>query len=279
GHPLPWAFESPQLGIGPHAGEGVNAYYQRSYESLSFYYFDSKALGKTVQTAQSADIVSHETGHAILDGLKPEFGRTFDLETKAFHEAFGDCAAMLLTLSRPANRASILAETGGDLAKDNCLCRVGEEFGKAVRRLNSDPSDDRDYLRNARNDFKYCDPATLPKDGPRETLSAEPHSFCEVWSGAFYRCIQNVYQGLSASLPPDVALEQTGKTVGKLFLAGVQMTSPARARYGDIALGMLRADQQLNVGANQAALAKAFGDTGLPAALPEVPDLTWGAEG
>ena len=275
GGPLPWAFESPTLGVGPHAGEGVNAYYQRSFESLSFYYFDSKALNKTIQTSQSADLVSHETGHAILDGLKPEYGHTFDLETKAFHEAFGDCAAMFLTLSRPANRQNILAETGGDLSKDNCLCRIGEEFGKAVRLLNTDPSDDRDYLRNARNEFKYANPTTLPADGPRETLSAEPHSFCEIWTGAVYRAIQNVYGELSKTMPADQALEQSGQTVGKLFLTGLQMSSPARARYGDIALSMVRADQLLNGGKNQQALSAAFAAKGLPNAPLAVPDLTW----
>lgn len=265
---LPWAFESETLGVGPHAGEGVNAYYQRFAESVSFYYFDSKALGKRVQTAQSADVVSHETGHAILDGLKPEYGHTFDRETKAFHEAFGDCAAMLLTLSRAPNRQSILDETGGDLTRENCLSRLGEEFGTAVRRLNNSPKDDRDYLRTHLNDFQYVDPNTLPSDGPRDELSGESHSFCQVWTRAFYAAAAGLF-----GQTQDLA--QAGEILGQIFTLGVQMASPARARYAQMATAMLRADQMLYEGRYQEALLKAFEQAGIRGQLEELPAFTW----
>jgi hypothetical protein len=201
GRTLPWAFEGETLGVGPHAGEGANAYYQRAFGAISFYSFESKALQKTVHTSQSADTVAHEAGHAILDGLKPQYGHTFDRETKGFHEAFGDCAAMLLTLSRPSVRAHILSETGGDLSKENAASRLSEEFGSAVRRANRDPADDRDYLRTALNPFRYVDPSTLPHDGPRDALTGESHSFCQIWTRAFYGGVAGVYQRLAASMP------------------------------------------------------------------------------
>lgn len=277
GRTLPWAFEGQTLGVGPHAGEGANAYYQRSFGAVSFYSFPSKALGKTVHTAQSADTVAHETGHAILDGLKPQYGHTFDRETKGFHEAFGDCAAMLLTLSRPSVRAQILSQTGGDLSKENAASRFSEEFGTAVRLGNRDPNDDRDYLRTALNPFAYVDPATLPNDGPREALTAESHSFCQVWTRAFYAGIAGIYDSLRAQLGADAALEKSGELMGDLFTAAVQMTSPARARYADIARATLRADQLLNAGANQTALTQAFIQAGIACDLPAVPELSWQA--
>lgn len=265
---LPWAFDDPTLGVGPHAGEGANAYYQRSFGSLSFYYFDSKALGRRVQTAQSADVVSHETGHAILDGLKPEFGHTFDRETKAFHEAFGDCAAMLLTISRPANRESILRETGGDLREENCLSRMGEEFGYAVRRMNKDTSDDRDYLRTHLNDFRYVNPDTLPADGPRETLSGESHSFCQVWTRAFYDTLAGLFEKTGD-------LGRAGEIGGNLLTLGTHMVSPTRARYSQLAGAMLRADQLLYGGENSTILRQAFEKAGIECAQEAVPEFNW----
>lgn len=265
---LPWAFENETLGVGPHAGEGVNAYYQRFAESLSFYYFDSKALGRRVQTSQSADVVSHETGHAILDGLKPQFGQTFDRETKAFHEAFGDCAAMLLTLSRPTNREAILRETGGDLRKENCLSRMGEEFGYAVRRLNKDPQDDRDYLRTHLNDFQYVNPDTLPADGPRETLSGEAHSFCQVWTRSFYDCLAGLFEQTGD-------LARAAEIGGNLLTLGVHMVSPTRARYSQLAAAMLRADQLLYQGQHSGALRQAFEKVGIATSQETLPEFNW----
>lgn len=241
---ISWAFDRPELAVVPHAGEGKNAYYARWAKAVSFYSFDSPHLGKRVHTAQSADVVSHETGHALLDGLKPEYGKTFDKETKAMHEAFGDCAAMLLTISRPENRADALAETGGDLRQDNCIARIAEEFGAAVRLANRNPNDDHPYLRNANNTFQYVPPETLPKDGPRDTLSAESHSFCQIFTRAFYNGIVNSYdQGRLEGLDSDQALARAGDRMGRVLAQGMTMAAPNRARFQDVALAMLRADR------------------------------------
>lgn len=258
---IDWAFDSDELGVIPHAGEGKNAYYARWNQSVAFYSFDSKPLGRRVHTAVSADVVSHETGHAILDGLKPEWGKTFDKETKATHEAFGDCAAMLLALSRPENRREALEKTGGDLTRDNCISSIAEEFGEAVRLANRDPNDDRPYLRNANNNFRYRPPSELPNDGSREELSAEPHSFCQIFTRAFYNSVVNVYQDkVSQGLEQDAALEQAGQVVGRALARGLTMASPNRSRFADVALAMLRAES-LQGGRHTEALARAFTST------------------
>jgi hypothetical protein len=275
GRSLPWAFDAETLGVGPHAGEGANAYYQRSFGAISFYSFPSKALGKTVHTSQSAETVAHETGHAILDGLKPQYGHTFDRETKAFHEAFGDCAAMLLTLSRPGARARILSETGGDLTRENAATRFSEEFGTAVRRANRDPGDDRDYLRTALNPFRYADPASLPYDGPRDVLTGESHSFCQIWTKAFYQGLAGVFRQEQAGLTADAALVKSAQVMGDLLTASVQMVSPARARYADLARAMLKADALLSGGRNRSVLRTAFEDAGIACDLAPVPELAW----
>ena len=64
-----WAFEGNRLIVLPHAGYGENAYYDRASKSLQFYYFNGP--GTTVYTCLSSDIVNHEFGHAVLDGVRP----------------------------------------------------------------------------------------------------------------------------------------------------------------------------------------------------------------
>lgn len=272
-HDQGWAFEGQRLTVAPHMGEGANAYYVRFQESVCFYSFESKALKKTVHSSQSADIVAHETGHAILDGMKPLYGQTFDRETKAFHEAFGDCTALLLAASRLENCRDALAEAGPDLAADNCLSRTAEEFGTAVRRFNSDPSDDKPYLRNARNPFVYQPPETLPPDGPRDELSAESHSFCEIFTGAFYDAVVNVFRSGEERTPE--ALSQAASDMGRVLALGTQMANPARARYHDVAQAMLAAEQALFGGAHHDALTAAFAARGLQTAAPELPALSY----
>ena len=75
--PVPWQWNTggntTPLSVYPHAGVTQNAYYSRSQKALRFFYFDTNAPppSHTVFTCRSFDIVAHETGHAILDGLKP----------------------------------------------------------------------------------------------------------------------------------------------------------------------------------------------------------------
>jgi len=202
-HDIEWAFSKDQLGVNSHAGEGANAYYARWKRSINFFYFKSEGLEKTVQTSQSVDVVSHETGHAVLDGMKPRYLSSWGGETRAFHEAFGDATSMLYTLGRDDNLEKIVEETGGDLSKTNRLSMLAEEFGKAIRLMNDDPSDDdKTYLRNSRNEFKWVPIDSLPSSGPREELTGEPHSFARIFSGAFYDSFKNLYDRFVEELPP-----------------------------------------------------------------------------
>ena len=74
GRSIPWAFEGNRLIVVPHAGYGENAFYDRDSKSLQFYYFGSD--GETVYTCLSTDIVNHEFGHAVLDGMRPLFNES-----------------------------------------------------------------------------------------------------------------------------------------------------------------------------------------------------------
>jgi hypothetical protein len=147
GRIIPWAFEGNRLIVVPHAGYGQNAYYDRASKSLQFYYFDSDE--GTVYTCLSADIVHHEFGHAVLDGIRPLFNESSQPQTGAFHEFMGDLSALLLTLKNKELRQQLAKVSGGQFDQATMLSSLAEEFGQAV--------EGRPYLRTANNPRKMSE--------------------------------------------------------------------------------------------------------------------------
>lgn len=185
-----WASTSV-LSVIPAAGVEMNAYYDR--RSLRFFYYNYR--GKNTYFADSADIVTHELGHAILDSMRPDFWSVQALEIWSFHEAFADIVALFNIMTYDAVISKVIKETGGNLRNSNAASRLAEEVGLLIRAVTNDPS----YLSNALRDpaaevFRYVDPSTLPADAPNNRLAAECHSFGRVFSGAWYRAFVKVYE-------------------------------------------------------------------------------------
>lgn len=254
-----WAFGGEKLGVNPHKREGMNAYYSRNEASVNFFYFDSKPLGKTVQTSQSTDIVSHEVGHSFLDAMKPGY-LGWDTETMSVHEGLADTTATLFALTDDDNVREIIAQTGGDLKKPNLLSKVGEEFGIALAKSDKDPNnDDRDYLRTLINGFKYVDPSTLPPRTSEDKLANECHSFSRILSGANYDMISAFYEtNLESGMSPEAALKKAGTDFGSVFYKAVDNCPSYKCKYKDVALNMLKADKALNGGKHCADIEKIF---------------------
>ncbi len=252
GGKVDWAFGDEAITVIPHKQEGRNAYYSRWEGGTNFFWFPSEALHTTVVTSNAEDVVSHETGHAILDGVRPGYFGGWDPETGAFHEAFGDCVAMLMNLQDPRNRALIMQQTGGDLRRVNALSSLAEEFGAAIRRDNDDPTDDnKTYLRNAINDFTYLPPEQLPPGRGDEThLGREVHSFSRLFSGAFYDVLEGIFKQAvyKERRCPEDALKRAADVAGPLLMRAIDMSSSQRARWREIALNMIAADRDLNGG-------------------------------
>lgn len=172
GRRIPWAFEGNRLIVVPHAGWGENAYYDRTSKSLQFYYCGSPE--DPVYTCLSTDIVNHEFGHAVLDGVRPYFNESSQVQTAAFHESIGDIAAILLTMRNNELRSSIAKKTNGDLTKATTISSIAQEFGEAVS--------GRPYLRTALNKHRMSKMA-------KET---EPHLVSEVLTGAMFDVLQRL---------------------------------------------------------------------------------------
>lgn len=187
-----WAGTSV-LYVDPRAGNDLNAYYDR--RSLKFFSYSNSRIGGTLHTCDSAEIVAHELGHAILDTYRPETWNAALFEIDSFHEAFADFTALMHALLYDEIIVKALTETSNNLRNPSVISRIAEQFGVAIYRL-AGPNSGRpiDCLRSAINSFVYVDPSTLPKDAPENLLSFDSHSFGRVFLGAFYDIFIMLYE-------------------------------------------------------------------------------------
>ncbi len=244
GRPAQWSFGGP-LTVVPHKGTGKTAYFNGREGSINFFEWQSPSLGKRVTTSQSADVIAHEIGHAVWDGLRPRAG--YSNEAGAFHEAFGDCSALLHALQQDSNLSKALQQNGGDLRQPSLISRMAEEFGTAFNKEDNDPkNDERPYYRTALNEFKYIDPKKLPDDDypptvGEEVLTREFHSFSRVWSGAFYRMLTALYDGEKAGGKSELeALKAARDTIGNNWGKALHELPPSGIKFSVVAESMLR---------------------------------------
>ncbi len=241
-----WQPGFERLPIVPRAGQDFNAYYDRT--ALKFFYNTDKVVNQVVYTSESSDIVAHECGHAVLDAHHPEYWDSLLGETGAFHEAFGDMSALLVTLNDPVVRAAILSENGGDLAKSNAVSRLAEQLARGLYDSGyADAVVSAGALRDAVNQFKYRVPDTLPGRAPASKLSSESHSFSRIFSGAFYDLLVAIYEqlrGENTSMLPDAALDQARTDAGHLLAQGLVLAPKGDAPFKTIASSIITAEEQ-----------------------------------
>lgn len=230
-----WA-STPNLAVFPAAGREMNAYYDR--RSLKFFYHPH--AGKNVYFSDSADIVTHELGHAFLDALRPDFWSVQSLEIWSFHEAFSDIVAMFNLMSYDKAITTALEQTGGKLEESNVISRLAEEVGRMIRDVTDDPS----YLPNALRDpamehFNYADPATLPPEAPNDMLASECHSFGRVFSGAWYAIFVDFFKMHLESSDPVSAFKSARDSAFSILMHAIPASPRVDKYYSSIAKSML----------------------------------------
>ncbi|WP_377267095.1 hypothetical protein [Peterkaempfera sp. SMS 1(5)a] len=245
------------------AGDDLNAYYDRT--QLAF--FHHTVAGITVRSCESPDVVCHETGHAVLDALRPQLWDAASAEAAALHESFGDMSAILSALQVEPLREAVLADTQGSIAVNSRLSRLAEQLGWAVRRLQPD-SADADCLRNATNRFFYQDPLTLPPMAPATALASEPHSLSRVFTGAFLEALAGVFR-VQQNRNAD-GLSLAAGIMGRLLVAGCLTAPVVPGYFAQVAAHMIAADQNAFHGEYGPALRSAFVRHG----IVSVPDAT-----
>jgi hypothetical protein len=144
-----WQADRKTIALIPDAGVDVNAYYNRT--NLSF--FHASGGGNTYFSGASTDVVAHETGHGILDGIRPEFWDSSLFEVNSFHEAFADCVAILTALNDKETRTAVFAL----LDKKNAVESTAEELADGVKVI-INPNHNAAAPRRARNTLQHATP-------------------------------------------------------------------------------------------------------------------------
>ena len=174
-----WQGNRSKLPLLHDDGEDMNAFYDRS----SFSFFHQTVGNATFFSGASTDVVAHEIGHGLLDSVRPDFFSVNFLEVGAFHEAFGDCMAILTALGDLETRQKLLAVTT-NLRKKNFVEGTAEDLSEGIRRLQSNHN--AATPRRAFNTHQFQLPQTLPLDGGPGKLINEVHSFGMVFTGCFW---------------------------------------------------------------------------------------------
>jgi hypothetical protein len=210
GRRLTWAFDGPQLLVVPRAGDFANAFYERESRSLQFFQFHPlDRPSETIYTSLSHDIVAHETGHAILDGIHPDLYHAITPQALAIHEAVADLTALVMSLDSRTLRRSVLDQTRGRIDGLTALSAVAEEFGKAL-------GGGRMFLRSHWNE-KTLDPRDSSVDAHQEPNlvdRAEPHDLCQVLTGSLFRVLVSAHEHFKKS-PAATAKEMVGAAAAR----------------------------------------------------------------
>jgi hypothetical protein len=231
GSSLPWQWNTggntDPLNVFPHGLPDVmNAFYSRTQKALRFGDFvptGSPPNSPRIFTCRSLDIVSHETGHAILDGLKPQWilgGQS--PQTGGLHESFGDLTAVCLALSQLDQVEAVIAQTKANLHDKTFLSDLAEQFGLVLGRPNG--------LRNADNDFKLSQ------------VGNEVHAISQVFTGAIYDILADIFarERNPARRDDATVLYEVGQYVYSLVLRAIIQAPNAGATFADVANKMLQ---------------------------------------
>jgi hypothetical protein len=235
GRRVPWAFEGNRLILVPHAGYDENAFYDRHSKSLQFYYCGTSE--QPVYTCLSHDIIAHELGHAILDGVRPFYYEASSVQTMAFHEFVADLTAIVTALRNNDLRRAVAAEVGADLSQANILAALADEFGAYTM--------GRPYLRSALNEL------TMEKIEGDD----RPHFCSQVLTRAMYQILIRIAAGYMernrdperrVEVTPPQALWWAADRIRRLAFQPLDLLPPVDVQFIDYVRAVLQTYDRAN---------------------------------
>ena len=257
-----------RLRIYPHAFRDANAYYSPQKKALMFGYFSAMPADDTLQmpnslvfTCLDAGIIAHETTHAILDGMFRGYTEGTNPDVLAFHEAFSDIVALFQHFTFPEVLKSQIAKTRGDLASQNLLGQLAQEFGTAIGNYGA-LRDAIGYIDNTTKQWKYKEP-----NGNEYRTVMEPHARGSILVSAVFEAFLTIYKrrisdllriatGGTGILPqgelhPDLVnrlADEASKTAGhvlKMSIRALDYCPPVDITFGDYLRAIITADADL----------------------------------
>jgi len=271
GRPIPWAFNRNRLIVVPHAGKVENSSYDRKGKCLVFGYFEYH--GELVYTCLSHDIVAHETGHAILDGIRPYYLNFSSLETAAFHEFIADLTSILSVLKTRKVRHVVADISGKDLRSAEVIANLAEEF--AIKKTKSRYSRSyKQYLRRAINPTKM-----------KQVENGWNYYDCsEVLTGAMYDILSEIYR-LRINIKHDSkrqALKNAAQSVNRLAFRALDYCPPVDIQFADYVQALISANEiayPVDTLGYKKIIEEVFKDRGIkqidPLKPPQAADLIW----
>ncbi len=198
------------------------------------------------------DVVCHETGHAILDSLRPDLYNVQAMEIWAFHEAFGDIHSIINMLQHEIVLDYLLKTTGGNLRQENVVSKLAEELCSAIFHMTGGRMGYRDgVLRNAVNNFVYVLPETLQPSGPDNQLCSEPHNFSRIFTGAWYDILCGIYEDQKTKVAdPKIALIAARDILATYTFQAMPIAAATIRFYDAVARAMLVIDKANNYAYN-----------------------------
>lgn len=240
-----------RLRVDADIGEELNAYYDR--ESVGYAHQRSARNGRLRRFAASVDVVAHEAGHAFLDALRPELWDSNLPEPNAFHEAFGDCVAILTALAdRDLRRALLAADP--KLARANFVETLMESLANGIR--DEVPGHNAAKPRRGRNRHRWTFFTSLPADGGPGVLIADSHSFGQVFVGCFYDTLRNIF--LAGRRHDEAALWSAARTAGRLLARAARKAPHGPRFFQSVGRAMTLEDDALSGGRHHEAIRLAF---------------------
>jgi hypothetical protein len=180
---------------------------------------------RAYHTALAHDIVAHETGHAVLDAVRPRYYEPFEPETSALHEAVGDLCAVFSALSHEVIRRRV----AGSLDRLNLLSEIAEGFEEAgahgwgsIRSLvDATPSDWKNTI--------------------------EPHDLSLKLSSTIYLALRKLHQTLMRRGQSRLSALHTARTViQRMAVRALDFLPPADCTIAEYAEALLASDRSLH---------------------------------
>jgi hypothetical protein len=257
-----------RLRIYPHALRDRNAYYSPDKKALLFGYFpvgikDARNTpGTLVFTCLSHDIVAHETSHALLDGVHPRFNEPVNPDVLAFHEAFADIVALFQHFAYPGVLRNQIASTRGNLAGENLLGQLAQQFGRAsgrgtaLRDALGGVNPDTGRWEPHKPDVRAIDRTFNPHDRGAILVAAVFGAFLKVYRARTLDLYRIATEGTGVlrdgDLPTDLASRlaeeaaRCAQYVLQMCIRAIDYCPPVGITFGDYLRAVVTADHDLN---------------------------------
>jgi len=251
GRRVAWSFPGHQIQVAPHAFADANAFYSPEDQALLFGYFP-KTQGKgMIFGCLAHDIVSHETTHALLDGLRERYTDPSSPEQAGFHEGFADLVALLSVFSlQDVVRKTLDGRRGTQLSakavespslRHSILTGLAKQFGQELSGIRANALR-RSVMLTPGQDYLHDPEFEEPHRRGEVLVAAVMNAFLEAWS---YRLQPYIHVG---KLDRGRAVEEGADVADHLLticIRALDYCPPTDLQFCDFASALLTADFEM----------------------------------